>query len=300
MSTAFLHAFGAHLPDRVVTNAEIAARLGRTPDWIESASGIRERRWPPGNRVADLRPRRRIVLSARYRCIHARRGSSRGEARRRVFPDRPPSLHAWAWRDARVRPAHSDAGSLFGSCWRPSLRALRDVLVSAAENVGDSGRRVPGSNTAILFGDGAGAPSALRPGAGGFSTAQHWRRPVPRRSGIRLGFTAADERPHGHLQLRGLPCHRRCWRARACGSRRRSSYHQANQNLWYGRQDVPPERFFKRGALRIRPPPQCSLPRRVVTGESAPGPVIFCVRRGFHWRRSRPLDRRLAVRRRVG
>ena len=55
MSTAFLHAFGAHLPDRVVTNAEIAARLGRTPEWIENASGIRERRWAaPENSVADL------------------------------------------------------------------------------------------------------------------------------------------------------------------------------------------------------------------------------------------------------
>ena len=55
MSTAFLHAFGAYLPDRIVTNAEIAARLGRTPDWIENASGIRERRWAaPENSVADL------------------------------------------------------------------------------------------------------------------------------------------------------------------------------------------------------------------------------------------------------
>lgn len=36
---------GAALPARVVTNAELAPRLGVTPDWIETNSGIRERRW---------------------------------------------------------------------------------------------------------------------------------------------------------------------------------------------------------------------------------------------------------------
>ena len=28
--TAYLHAFGAHLPERVVTNAELAERVGST------------------------------------------------------------------------------------------------------------------------------------------------------------------------------------------------------------------------------------------------------------------------------
>ena len=41
---AFLHGFGMHVPERVVTNAEIAARVERTPEWIEGACGIRERR----------------------------------------------------------------------------------------------------------------------------------------------------------------------------------------------------------------------------------------------------------------
>ncbi|HEU4389808.1 MAG TPA: ketoacyl-ACP synthase III, partial [Blastocatellia bacterium] len=36
---------GAALPDRVVTNSELAPLLGVTPDWIEVNSGIRERRW---------------------------------------------------------------------------------------------------------------------------------------------------------------------------------------------------------------------------------------------------------------
>ena len=53
--SAFLHGFGAHLPERVVTNAELSARLDCRPDWIESVSGIRERRWAGAeSSVADL------------------------------------------------------------------------------------------------------------------------------------------------------------------------------------------------------------------------------------------------------
>ena len=37
---SYIHAFGAHLPDRVVANAELAAQLGCTPEWIESVSTV--------------------------------------------------------------------------------------------------------------------------------------------------------------------------------------------------------------------------------------------------------------------
>ena len=46
---------GAALPERVVPNAELAALLGVTSDWIESNSGIRERRWvAPEQSTSDL------------------------------------------------------------------------------------------------------------------------------------------------------------------------------------------------------------------------------------------------------
>src|SRR5579871_1285813 len=51
---SYIHAFGAHVPDRVVTNAELAGRLNCTPEWIENASGIKERRWAGDESVADL------------------------------------------------------------------------------------------------------------------------------------------------------------------------------------------------------------------------------------------------------
>ena len=46
---------GAALPERVVANTEIGALLGVSGDWIESNSGIRERRWvAPEQSTSDL------------------------------------------------------------------------------------------------------------------------------------------------------------------------------------------------------------------------------------------------------
>ena len=43
--SCYITGYGSALPQRVVTNAELAPMLGVTPDWIEANSGIRERRW---------------------------------------------------------------------------------------------------------------------------------------------------------------------------------------------------------------------------------------------------------------
>ena len=51
---AFLKAFGSYLPPAVVANEKLAARLGCDADWIQSASGIRERRAAEEQSVADL------------------------------------------------------------------------------------------------------------------------------------------------------------------------------------------------------------------------------------------------------
>lgn len=40
-----IRGIGKAVPDRVVTNAEVGERLGVEPDWIESRTGIRERRY---------------------------------------------------------------------------------------------------------------------------------------------------------------------------------------------------------------------------------------------------------------
>jgi 3-oxoacyl-[acyl-carrier-protein] synthase-3 len=47
---AFITATGSYLPDAVVTNEQLAERLGLTPEQIFRSCGIRERRWAaPGD-----------------------------------------------------------------------------------------------------------------------------------------------------------------------------------------------------------------------------------------------------------
>lgn len=46
---------GSYLPDRVVTNAEVAEKVGVTPEWIEQRTQIRERRYAaPREATSDL------------------------------------------------------------------------------------------------------------------------------------------------------------------------------------------------------------------------------------------------------
>ena len=48
-------AIGIALPERIVPNAEISGRLGVDDRWIETRTGIRERRHAlPGERLTDL------------------------------------------------------------------------------------------------------------------------------------------------------------------------------------------------------------------------------------------------------
>jgi 3-oxoacyl-[acyl-carrier-protein] synthase III len=168
---SYIHAFGAHLPQRVVGNAELAERLGCTAEWIESVSGIRERRWAGQETVADLG-----VLAARD-CL-GRAGIeaaqvgliivASGSAERR-FPG--PGSTVAAALGLNLTPVIdlplASAGSIFGLSLASRLAGFYgDVLVIAAEKMsavieGASADR----NTAILFGDGAGAALvSSRPG----------------------------------------------------------------------------------------------------------------------------------------
>jgi 3-oxoacyl-[acyl-carrier-protein] synthase III len=53
--TAGIAGLGTALPERRVSSAEVAERVGVTAEWIERRTGIRERRYAaPGQRVSDL------------------------------------------------------------------------------------------------------------------------------------------------------------------------------------------------------------------------------------------------------
>lgn len=170
--SAHLHAFGRYLPERVVGNAEMAVRIGKTPEWIESASGILERRWAaPGESEADMGAAAARDCLARAGTSAASLGllivasgsAARGfpgpasEVAHRLGLDSTPAL------DVPV----ASAGGLIGLVLAMRLaEAMGDVLVVAAEKMSALiEAHPPDPNTAMLFGDGAGAALvSARPG----------------------------------------------------------------------------------------------------------------------------------------
>ena len=158
----YLRAFGHHLPTRIVTNADLEARTGRTAASIEKASGILERRYAADNEtVADL------GLAAAQACL-ANAGLapqniglilfSSGSSER-AFPG-PASVLAQKLgltSTPAIDIPVASAGSLIAIAFAADLAPrYGNVLIVAAEIMS---RRIADSDpdTAILFGDGAGA-----------------------------------------------------------------------------------------------------------------------------------------------
>ena len=161
---AFLKAFGSYLPERRVSNQELGQRLECTPEWIQGACGITERRFAAeGESVVEM------GVAAARDCL-SRAGMqasdlgmvivSSGSAEQR-FPG-PASSVAHRLGCGQI-PAWdlplASAGGLFGLAWANGLAArYGTVLVVAAEKMSAISLREPlDRNVAILFGDGAGA-----------------------------------------------------------------------------------------------------------------------------------------------
>jgi 3-oxoacyl-[acyl-carrier-protein] synthase III len=161
---SYLHAFGACLPPRVVSNAELALRAGCTAEWIESASGIRERRWAaPGSTVADM------AVDAAQDCL-VRAGAHTSQIGLLIVTS-GSAPHGFPGPSAEIAnrlglgstPAFdipmASAGGLFALSLAAQLApAYGDVLVIASEKMSAIVEaHALDRNTAILFGDGAGA-----------------------------------------------------------------------------------------------------------------------------------------------
>jgi 3-oxoacyl-[acyl-carrier-protein] synthase-3 len=153
----------------VVANAELAERLGCTTEWIEKVSGIQERRWAaPESTVADMGVaaaeeclrRAGVSANALGMLIVASGSAARG------FPGPAAEVAARLGLDSTpaIDLPLASAGSLFGLALAMRLVETHgDVLVVAAEKMSALIDTDP--NTAILFGDGAGAALAsARPG----------------------------------------------------------------------------------------------------------------------------------------
>ncbi|MGD0902235.1 MAG: ketoacyl-ACP synthase III [Terracidiphilus sp.] len=161
---AYLRSFGSWLPPRRVTNAEIAPLVDAAPEWILDLSGIEERRY-----AADEDTVASIGLLAARDCLEKAGATaadlgmilvSSGSSDR--FCPGPASQIAaslgLASTPALDIPVAS-AGSLIGLALAAQLApAVGRVLVVGAEIMSRRIALTPlGKNTAILFGDGAGA-----------------------------------------------------------------------------------------------------------------------------------------------
>ncbi|MGA2219584.1 MAG: ketoacyl-ACP synthase III [Terracidiphilus sp.] len=161
---AFLRAFGSWLPPRCVSNEEIAPLVNATPEWILEVSGIMERRYADetdavagiGLLAAQDCLQKAGATAADLGMILVASGSSE-----RFCPG--PACEIAVGLGMSSTPALdipvSSAGSLIGLILASQLAPrFGRVLVVGTEIMS---RRVSlnpeGKNSAILFGDGAGA-----------------------------------------------------------------------------------------------------------------------------------------------
>jgi 3-oxoacyl-[acyl-carrier-protein] synthase III len=161
---AFLRAFGSHLPERRVTNQELAPLVGADSDWILQASGIEERRY-----AADGETVTSLGLLAAQDCLQKAEAKAidlgmilvASGSSERFCPG--PASQIAASLGLAATPALdipvASCGSLIGLSLASELAArVGPVLVIGAEIMSRRIDRTPeGKDTAILFGDGAGA-----------------------------------------------------------------------------------------------------------------------------------------------
>ena len=300
--TAHLHGFGAFLPETVVANAELADRLGCTAEWIEKVSGIRERRWAgTDTTVADMGVAaaedclRKVGIPANTlgMLIVASGSGARGfpgpaaEIAARLGMDSAPAL------DLPI----ASAGSLFGMALAMQMAETHgDVLVVGAEKMSSLIQTEPlDPNTAILFGDGAGA--ALVSGRKG-----RWRLldAVLHTDGQYRGDLALDQT--GQLRMNGLSVILQAARKipasitevlerQNISAQQISAFllHQANFNLLTRvakSLGVSPDKLFS-NVQRYGNTSSASMliaASEWFEGNPDPGPIVFSAfGAGFHW-----------------
>lgn len=154
--------FGASLPPRIVTHEALAERLGVAPEWIIEACGIRERRWAEGQTVADLgEAAAREALEAAGIAPSQLGGIIAGTGTpQRQFPGLSAELQKrLGCPGIPAFDVHlASSGGMVALCLAAELcRAYEPILVVAAEKMSEVIQRDLAKETAILFGDGAGA-----------------------------------------------------------------------------------------------------------------------------------------------
>jgi 3-oxoacyl-[acyl-carrier-protein] synthase-3 len=194
---------GSYLPNRVVTNQDIAPRLGLAPDHIHRLTGIKERRW-----AADCEAPSDMAIEAGRRALAAA-GCEASVVEAIILsttsPDTVfPSTACYVQRGLGCRGvgafdvSASCSGFLYGlSMGQAMIQSgqLKTCLVAASE-VKSRFLDPQDQETAMLFGDGAGAVVLQ----GEDDRIPDWRGIL----GIRLG---ADGSRHGLIRVQAGGSH---------------------------------------------------------------------------------------------
>lgn len=161
---SYIVGFGHAVPERVVSTAELAPLVGKTPEWIINVSGIEERRW-----AADETTVTDLCVQAAEKCLKSAGMTpkdlgmvlvSSGSAGRQ-FPG--PACQVANRLGLTDTPSIdipvASAGGLFAMSLANDLAPTRGpILVVAGEIMSRVAMRAPEeAGISVLFGDGAGA-----------------------------------------------------------------------------------------------------------------------------------------------
>ncbi len=166
--------FGRHLPERVVDSGELAERLGVTREWVLQSCGIEQRRWAASDEtVLDLAERAARPLLERLGLQASDVGALLvgSGTPERVFPGLSASLarRLGLGRVFALDVPLASSGSLVALALALDLcPRYGPALVVGAEKMSAVLERDFQKETAILFGDGAGA-CVVAPGDGPLS-----------------------------------------------------------------------------------------------------------------------------------
>jgi len=157
---------GFRVPDRVVTNEELASLMDTSDEWIRQRSGIEERRWVEGDeagsdlgcRAAEMALERAGMEADELDCIivatlspdHFFPGTG-------VFLQRKLGVTDIPCLDVRNQCSGFLYGLSVADAWIRTGAYRRVLLVGAEVHSTGLHRNDFGRDTAVLFGDGAGA-----------------------------------------------------------------------------------------------------------------------------------------------
>src|SRR5438874_367074 len=162
--TAFV-ALGTHIPDRVVTNAELTRHMETSDEWIQQRTGIKERHWvEPGTGTTDLAliATQKALKQAGWQAsdiqaiVYATLSPDHNFPGDACFLQAKLGLPGIPALDIRNQCSGFIYGLSVADAWIRSGQYKRILLVGAEVHSSGLDISTRGRDVAVIFGDGAG------------------------------------------------------------------------------------------------------------------------------------------------